>query len=162
MTTLTPLDIAEFTRREAEIDTALKAVVARRVDGEPLSLAALLKHAFEALFGELRSSRDHIQFLLFAAPRMRRFTIDANRAGRTSGTVNLSAIDLEQWLSRLEGFDPECARMIDLRYFTGLSTRETAAALGLSPQAVIRDLRFAKAWLQARVRWANSGQVPTA
>jgi hypothetical protein len=159
MTTPTPLDMTEFTRREAEIDTALKGVVARRIDGDAQPLAVLLKHIFESLFGEPRSSRDRIQFLLFAAPRMRRFTIDASRAGRASGTVNLSAMDLEQWLSRLEGFDPECARMIDLRYFTGLTTRETAAALGLSPQAVIRDLRFAKAWLQARIRWVGTTEI---
>ena len=44
-----------------------------------------------------------------------------------------------------------CARMIDLHYFAGLSTKQTAAALRLSPRLVIRDLRFAKAWLQSRL-----------
>lgn len=148
------LDVAEFARREADIDNELREIVARRTNSEPHSVAVELKCAFTRLFGESHGARDRIRFFLHVAPRMRRLTIDATRAGRTSGTVNLSAIDLEQWLSRLEGFDPECARMIDLRYFAGLTTRETATALGLSPQAVIRDLRFAKAWLKARARWA--------
>jgi DNA-directed RNA polymerase specialized sigma24 family protein len=102
-----------------------------------------------------------VQFLVYVAPLMRRLTIDLGRQGHASGTINLNAMELDQWLARLEGFDPECALMIDLRYFAGLSTRETAAALGLSPQVVIRDLRFAKAWLQARVRWAGNTQAKT-
>lgn len=154
MTSPTPLDAAELARRQSEIDIELRDVVVRRQRGQLQSIPAALKDAFLKLFGERRSSRDRVQFFLYVAPRLRRLTIDANRAGNASGTVNLSALDLEQWLARLEGFDPECALMIDLRYFAGLTTRETAAALGLSPQAVIRDLRFAKAWLKARVRWA--------
>jgi hypothetical protein len=43
--------------------------------------------------------------------------------------------------------------MIDLHYFVGLSPRSTADALGVSTELVIRDLRFAKAWLMARTRW---------
>ena len=41
--------------------------------------------------------------------------------------------------------------MIDLHYFAGLSTKQTAAALRLAPEVVIRDLRFAKAWLQTKL-----------
>jgi DNA-directed RNA polymerase specialized sigma24 family protein len=44
-----------------------------------------------------------------------------------------------------------CAAMIDLHYFAGLTTKQTAAALSLPPQTVIRDLRFAKAWLQTKL-----------
>jgi DNA-directed RNA polymerase specialized sigma24 family protein len=154
MTTPT-LDVSELTRRKDEIEVELRTIVSRRLDGGAQPLAAALKETFIKLFGDTHSSRNRVQFFLFIAPQMRRLTIEATRSGRANGTVNLSALDLEQWLARLEGFDPECARMIDLRYFSGLSTRETAAALGLSPQAVIRDLRFAKAWLQARVRWSN-------
>ncbi len=155
MTKPIPLDAAVLARHESEIDTELRNIVARRSMGELTSIARALNNSFTKLFGDSHSSRDRVQFFLYVAPRMRQMTIDASRASKTSGTVNLSAMDLEQWLLRLEGFDPECAQMIDLRYFTGLSTRETAAALGLTPQAVIRDLRFAKAWLTARVRWTT-------
>ena len=156
MTTPTVLDVGELTRRESEIEQELHGIVSRRHSGESQPTAAALRDVFIKLFGDRHGSRDRVQFFLYVAPRMRRITIDLGRKGHASGTVNLSAGDLDQWLARLEGFDPECARMIDLRYFAGLSTRETAAALGLSPQVVIRDLRFAKAWLKARVRWANT------
>lgn len=156
MTTPKTLDTGELQKRESEILDELHGIVARRQAGEAKPTAVAIRDAFFKLFGERHGSRERVQFFLFVAPRMRRITIDVGREGHASGTVNLAAVDLDQWLERLEGFDPECARMIDLRYFAGLSTRETAAALGLSPQAVIRDLRFAKAWLKARVRWASN------
>jgi DNA-directed RNA polymerase specialized sigma24 family protein len=156
MTTPTAMEADDFERRRDEIDFELRDVIAQRVAGNPQPVSSALKDLFERLFGERRSSRDRAKFLLFVAPMMRRLTIEFGRKGHASGTINLNALELDVWLVRLEGFDPECARMIDLRYFAGLTTRETAAALGVSPQVVIRDLRFAKAWLQARVRWAGS------
>lgn len=158
MTDPVRLDAAALAQHESAIDYELQDIIARRRAGELPSIAEAIKDAFIKLFGEHHSSRDRVQFFLYVAPRMRRLTIDAGRIGKSSNTVNLSAMDLEQWLSRLESFDPECVLMIDLHYFTGLSTRETAAALGLTPQTVIRDLRFAKAWLAARVRWVNADQ----
>ena len=155
MTTPTTLEATDFARRSSEIEFELREVIAQRVAGNPQSISTALKEVFERMFGETRSSRERSKFLLFVAPTMRRLTIEFGRKGHASGTINLNAMDLEQWLSRLEGFDPECALMIDLRYFAGLTTRETAAALSVSPRVVIRDLRFAKAWLQARVRWAG-------
>jgi DNA-directed RNA polymerase specialized sigma24 family protein len=155
MTAPIAMDVDDFERRRSDIEFELRDVIAQRVAGNPQSISAALKDVFERMFGATRSSRDRAKFLLFVAPMMRRLTIELGRKGHASGTINLNALELEQWLSRLEGFDPECTRMIDLRYFAGLSTRETAAALGISPRVVIRDLRFAKAWLQARVRWAG-------
>ncbi|HVF18080.1 MAG TPA: ECF-type sigma factor [Steroidobacteraceae bacterium] len=154
----TPLDVEEFKRRRNDIEFELRDVIAQRVAGNVQSISTALKDVFEKLFGDKRQARERVQFLVYVAPLMRRLTIDLGRQGHASGTINLNAMELDQWLARLEGFDPECALMIDLRYFAGLSTRETAAALGLSPQVVIRDLRFAKAWLQARVRWAGNPQ----
>jgi DNA-directed RNA polymerase specialized sigma24 family protein len=155
MTVLTAMDASDFEPRRSDIELELRDVIAQRIAGNTESISTALKDVFERMFGATRSSRDRTKFMLFVAPMMRRLTIELGRKGHASGTVNLNAMELDQWLSRLEGFDPECTRMIDLRYFAGLSTRETAAALGLSPQVVIRDLRFAKAWLQARVRWAG-------
>jgi len=154
------LDQAEYSRQLPVIEAKLMAVASLRIGGHPQPIAAAVKEIFIELFGAHRSSRERAQFLLFIAPVMRRITIEAGRRGRATNTINLNTVELEQWLARLEGFDAECARMIDLRYFVGLSTRETAAALGLSPRAVIRDLRFAKAWLQARVRWLGNTRKP--
>jgi len=152
---MTALGIEEFEGRRDEIERELRDVIEQRVAGNIQSISKALKSVFHKLYGDARTSRDRVQFFLFVAPLMRRLTIDLGRQGHASGTINLNAMELDVWLGRLAGFDPECAKMIDLRYFTGLSTRETARALGVSPQVVIRDLRFAKAWLQARVRWAG-------
>jgi DNA-directed RNA polymerase specialized sigma24 family protein len=155
MTTRTAMEPDDFERRRSDIEFELRDVIAQRVAGNAQSISAALKDVFERMYGGSNSSRDRAKFLLFVAPMMRRLTIELGRRGHASGTINLNAMELETWLARLEGFDPECVLMIDLRYFAGLTTRETAAALGVSPQVVIRDLRFAKAWLQARVRWAG-------
>jgi DNA-directed RNA polymerase specialized sigma24 family protein len=47
--------------------------------------------------------------------------------------------------------DPLCARMIDLRYFSGLSIKEIALLLHLPAPAVLRELRFARSWLRIRI-----------
>jgi hypothetical protein len=151
----TAMDVGDFERRRSDIELELRDVIAQRIAGNTQSISIALKDVFSRMFGDARSSRDRVKYMLFVAPMMRRLTIELGRKGHASGTINLNAMELDQWLARLEGFDPECARMIDLRYFAGMSTRETASALGLSPLVVIRDLRFAKAWLQARVRWAG-------
>jgi hypothetical protein len=153
---MTAIGVDDLERRRDEIELELRDVIEQRVAGNIESISKALKGVFHRMYGDARSSRDRVQFFLFVAPLMRRLTIDLGRQGHASGTINLNAMELDVWLGRLAGFDPECAKMIDLRYFTGLSTRETARALGVSPQVVIRDLRFAKAWLQARVRWAGS------
>lgn len=152
MTKPTVLDAAELERRESDIEAELYDIVTRRLQGRLQSTAVALRDAFIKLFGMTHSSGDRMQFFLYAAPRIRRLMIDASRAGSGSGTVNLTALDLDQWLARLENFDSECVRMIDLHYFAGLTIRDTAIVLGVSTDTVIRDLRFAKAWLKARVR----------
>jgi len=54
---------------------------------------------------------------------------------------------LDDALSRLEALDPEQARIVELRYFVGLSVEETAAALGMSPATLKRRWALARAWL---------------
>lgn len=160
MTHPSPLNSAELERRLADIEAELRVVATHRAGRNTIPRATALIAVYEKMFPDRHSARDRARFFVFAAPIMRRLTIELSRTGRANGTINLTAVELEQWLTRLESFDPECARMIDLRYFAGLTTRETASALDLSPQVVIRDLRFAKAWLQARVRWSSFGRKP--
>lgn len=64
-----------------------------------------------------------------------------------AGTPTIDALALHQALARLERIDPEKARIVELRFFGGLSIEETAAALGLSPATVVRRWRRARAWL---------------
>jgi RNA polymerase sigma factor (TIGR02999 family) len=67
-------------------------------------------------------------------------------AGRPeASTVDIIAID--RALSRLADLDPQQARVVELRYFGGLSIEETAEALSISPATVKRHWTMAKAWL---------------
>jgi RNA polymerase sigma factor (TIGR02999 family) len=57
-------------------------------------------------------------------------------------------VALDEALSRLEAVDPRASRVVELRYFTGLTERETAEALGVSLSTLKRDWNFARAWLR--------------
>lgn len=64
-------------------------------------------------------------------------------------------IELERALSLLEAVDERQARVVECRYFGGLSIEETAEALGLSEATVSRDWTFARAWLHDRLAGAS-------
>jgi RNA polymerase sigma factor (TIGR02999 family) len=113
---------------------------------------------------------DRVHFFALSAQLMRRILVDAARtraAAKRGGGVaaagtgagvdldQISAADssasslcaLDDALAGLARIDPRRAKVIELRFFGGLSVEETAAALGVSPQTVMRDWRLAKAWL---------------
>lgn len=81
---------------------------------------------------------------------------DADRAGAALGAraadgSSIDAVDvlaLDEALARLAILDPEKARLVDLRYFAGLSIPEAAAALGISPATVTREWAIARMWLR--------------
>ena len=116
-----------------------------------LTTGVALRQVCRQLFGADCSPRDETRFLIFAAPIARKIAIGLANRGDRIGTSEVSVQDLVEWLGWLDRFDPMCAAMIDLHYFAGLSTKQTAAALRLAPEVVIRDLRFAKAWLQTKL-----------
>jgi len=62
------------------------------------------------------------------------------------GDVDVLALD--EALTRLAGFDPPQARIVELRYFGGLTVEETAEAVGVSPATVKREWAIARAWLK--------------
>ncbi len=153
MTTPSPLDANAFARFSPLIERELRqrttgGVHAGRIGHS--SMTGMLEQAFVHLFGE-RTPQEQTRFFVFTAPLMRRLAIEQAGANGRLGDTEIRAAELERWLGRLEAFDPMSARMIDLHYFAGLSIDATAAALGISPQSVIRDMRFAKAWLQSRI-----------
>ena len=145
--TTEPLDPKQF----AHLRPAIRGELLKRVRAGVLTVGESLHQVFVEIFGPGRSREERFLFLLFAAPMARRIAIELANAGDRVGDTEISIADLKMWLWWLDAMDPLCARMIDLHYFAGLSFKETAAALDLPPQAVIRDLRFAKAWLMLRL-----------
>jgi RNA polymerase sigma factor (TIGR02999 family) len=149
----------------------------RERPGHTLQTTALINETYIKL-REQRTidweSRAH--FFAICATLMRRILVDyaktRQRAKRGGGAfhlpidelriaepkaegVNLLALDLV--LSRLEELDPQQARIVELRYFSGFSIEDTADVLGISPTTVKRDWRAAKAWLRHEL---GKGDVP--
>jgi RNA polymerase sigma factor (sigma-70 family) len=57
-------------------------------------------------------------------------------------------MDLDEALTRPAALDPQPGRIVELRYFSGMSIEETAEVLGISPATVKRDWSMARAWLR--------------
>lgn len=131
-----------------------------------LQPTALAHEAYLRLARETRSElkgREHL--LAVAATAMRRVLIDHARARRAAkrggGVVPVSLresllddagapvdlLDLHRALERLESAHPRKVRVVELLYFAGLTHEEAGAALEINERTVLRDWRFAKAWL---------------
>jgi len=83
-------------------------------------------------------------------PRQARRRSVPSAAGRGSGLLALSEslLCLHEALARLAEFDARKARVVELRYFAGMSVEEAAETLGVHPNTVIHDWTLAKAWLK--------------
>jgi RNA polymerase sigma factor (TIGR02999 family) len=77
-------------------------------------------------------------------------TLDALRASGSDRAADICA--LNDALDALAKQEPRRAKVIELRYFDGLSVEETAEALGVFPQTVLRDWKLARAWLAVELR----------
>jgi RNA polymerase sigma factor (TIGR02999 family) len=140
--------------------------------GNTLQTTALVNEAYLRLVGVKGALwQDRAHFFALSAQTMRRILVDGARArvsakrggGKRadhSGAIDLDAIPdvgsqkepaliaLDDALNELATIDPRKARVIELRFFGGLSVEETARVLNLSPQSILRDWKFGKAWLQ--------------
>ena len=65
--------------------------------------------------------------------------------------LEVDVVALHEALERLAEFDPRQARLVELRYFGGLTVRETASVLDISPATVKREWSTAKAWLYGQL-----------
>jgi RNA polymerase sigma factor (TIGR02999 family) len=77
---------------------------------------------------------------------------DANLMGQTK---DLDIVALDEALGRLAAIDQQQSRIVELRFFSGLTVEETAEVLAISPATVKRDWSMAKAWLHREI----SGEV---
>ena len=141
----------------------------RRERAQSVQATELVHEAFLRLAKEKRPRwQNRTHFLAIAAISMRRLLVERARARgaakRGGGNVQvtldetllgaggpqanqLDVIALDRALTRLAAIDPEQARLVELRFFGGLSVEETADALGISPATVKRHWTIARAWL---------------
>jgi RNA polymerase sigma factor (TIGR02999 family) len=154
-----------------ELRRLAASYIRRERRGQTLQATALVNEAYVRLIGEKTQSwQNRTHFLAIAALSMRqilvqrararkaakrggdpeRITLDeqllpAGSAGRTR-PIDLVALDAA--LEKLATLDARQAKVVELRYFGGLSVEETAAALDISPATVKRDWTIARAWLK--------------
>jgi RNA polymerase sigma factor (TIGR02999 family) len=126
----------------------------------------LVHEVYMRLFGtEQANWQNRAHFFAAVAREMRHLLVDYARARnarkRVDGNLRISLTDvlattdardedlvaLDEALARLEQIDARMGRVVELRFFTGLSERETAEALKISISTLKRDWAFAKAWL---------------
>jgi RNA polymerase sigma-70 factor (ECF subfamily) len=138
----------------------------RRPDGHTLESAALANEAYLKLIraGGIRCE-SRIHFLALCSQIIRRILVDharsrgyAKRGGNAvrvplddvllgARARGIEVLALDQALEALSKIDVRKGRVVELRYFGGLSVEETAEVLGVSPETVKRDWKVAKAWL---------------
>jgi RNA polymerase sigma factor (TIGR02999 family) len=151
----------------------LRLLASRQLAGEwrsdRLQTTALVNEAYVKLFAQRQidwQNRGH--FFAIAAQLMRRILIDHARRGLrekrgdagmrvgledVAGVPTEPSVDpvdilaLDRALQKLETLDPHVARIVELRFFGGLTVEETAAAIGKSPATVKREWALAKGWL---------------
>jgi len=136
--------------------------------GHTLQPTALVNEVYLRLVDQSRAGwQNRAQFFGVAAQMMRRVLVDHARArasdkrggGQRAVTLDelhdassqpeeMTILELHDALEKLEALDPDQARIVELRYFTGLNIEETAEALGISPATVKREWAVARAWLR--------------
>jgi RNA polymerase sigma factor (TIGR02999 family) len=156
---------------------ALRQLAARQLahgrPGETLNPTALVHEAYLRLVGEGNDRRyhDRSHFFAAAATAIRHIRIDQARRKNTqkhggnvqrvqrleldevvAPTPDDELLALDEALTQLAVLDGRKARLVELRFFAGLTNDEAAAVLGISPTTADRDWAFARAWLRDAVR----------
>ncbi len=164
----------------------LHRIAARHLRGErfnhTLQPTALVHEVYLKLFDSAgHGFTGEVHFLAVASRVMRQVLVDYARARATkkrasgddgnlqgplwttslevegdAGIELLELIELDGALKALAGEDESLARLIEMRYFGGMTAEETAEALGLSVHVVRHDLRFAQAWLRRKMTYPES------
>ena len=169
--------LADWSKEDPAARDALVAIVYKELQrlahhymqGEranhTLQTTALVNEAYLRLTDLTRMQwRDRAHFFAMAATLMRRVLVDHARDrardkrggdvvftsledGLMAAPSRIDALALDEALDRLAAIDPQHARIVELRYFAGLTIEETSEALRISPATVKREWTFARAWL---------------
>ena len=121
--------------------------------GHTLQTTALIHEAYLKLLGHNQIQwQNRTHFFALAATSMRRILVDhARERNREKRGGNAENLPLEEALNRLETLSPRQARVVELRYFSGLSLDETAEILSVSRATVRNDWNIARAWLKQEI-----------
>lgn len=160
---LTPL-VYEELRRQAT------RYLRRERPGHTLQTTALIHEAYLRLVDAQDVEwQNRAHFFAIAANLMRRVLVDHARrrgadkrggsqirvpldeAAAVADETDIDLLAIDEALNRLAAIDEQQARVVELRFFSGLSVEETAAALGVSTTTVKRDWRVARAWLRREI-----------
>lgn len=152
----------------SELRNLADVYIRREHPGHTLQPTALVHEAYLRLIGDqARDWQNRAQFIGVAALLMRRLLIDHARKKQAakrqavesqeprSGMTLKEAeqlLDLNVALDRLERINPRYSRVVELRYFGGLSVEETAEVIKASPMTVKRDWIAARAWLKQQIQ----------
>lgn len=154
----------------ASVYAELRRLAHRHMRGErrghPLQTTALVHEAYLRLIDSSRVQwQNRAHFFAVAAQLMRRVLVDlARRRGRqkrgagvietvlgdetpSPAGLRTDVVAVDEALERFAKLDPRAARVVELRYFGGLTVEETAEVMGMSPETVMRDWKVAKLWL---------------
>lgn len=175
-------DRAAFDRLMPMVGHELRQLAGKYLRGErnghTLQPTVLVNEAYLRLVGLNRIQwQDRGHFFAMAARTMRRILVDHARArdnGKRGGgvqkvplelaleislTPERHVVELDDALRRFEAVHARQAHVVELRFFTGLSLEETAAALRISVDTVKRDWRFARLWLLRDLTGAGTSSV---
>jgi RNA polymerase sigma-70 factor, ECF subfamily len=153
----------------AELHTLASRHLSREYRERTLQPTALVNEAYVKLSGQRSVDwQNRAHFFAIAAQLMRRILVDRARHGRrrkrggevpklhlddmdvvapAAGVEIVDAIALDRALTRLESIDPQQGRIVELRFFGGLTVEETAEVMQLSTGTIKRDWAVARAWL---------------
>ena len=158
---------------ESELRRIAANYMRRERPGHTLQTSALVNEAYLKLVDQRQvrwENRSH--FFALASQLMRRILLDharsQRRAKRGGGAIPLNLDDvavmateksadlvaLDDALTRLAEFDPRKGKIVEMRFFGGLTVDEVAEALGIAPITVMLHWRLARAWLQREMRGA--------
>ena len=159
---------------ERELHRLAHSYMRREDPNHTLQTTALINETYLRLVDQKKVQwQNRAHFFGIAAQIMRRILLnyarDQNRLKRGGRVIHVSLseamvmpaekdrelISLNDALIRLEALDARKAKVVELRYFGGLSVEEVAEVLDLSPITVMRDWKFAKAWLAREMQDGN-------
>jgi RNA polymerase sigma factor (TIGR02999 family) len=149
-----------------ELHRIARGYMARERPDHTLQTTALVNEAYVRLVDARQVAwQDRVHFFAVCARAMRRILVDHARSRaylkRGGGNARIqfdeaygiswspdtNLLELDEALNRLSLLDPRKGKVIEMRFFGGLSVEETAEALGISPETVMRDWKLARAWL---------------